>query len=305
MFKLLALALSVSALFLAISGCDQPEDVTNRKPLDDAFVYMDLPQSADGRTAAASNYGVLSAEYLTAKESGQAGKTIIFRNVGNKQLAADFVPIQSLDGTANISFYINENRPPEQLGAGFSTGAIKRAMNTWDRVPCSDFGLYQIPFHKKLSPGYVSALFGFGGSFKYVADVVHAGWLPGEFFDLLAPGGSGFILGVTFTIIFTNNGSPTDINKDRKVDVAWREIYYNKAFSWGDGANFDVETVALHEAGHGLSQGHFGKAFLDAGKRHIHFSPRAVMNAAYSGVQKNIGKTDNAGHCSLWSSWAQ
>lgn len=304
MFKLhKTLTLAASALFLAISGCDQPEDITNREPIDDTFVYMDLPQPSNGRGAAGSKYGVLSAEYVTAKESGQPGKTIIFRNVGNKQLGAHFVAGRSLDNTGNVSFYINENRPPGQLTANRSTQAIKRAMATWDGVACSELGLYQIPFSKKLSPGYVSALFGFGGSFNYVADVVHGGWLPGEFFDLLAPGGSSFILGVTFTIIFTNNGAPTDTNKDGKTDVAWREIYYNKAFSWGDGTNFDVETIALHEAGHALSQGHFGKAFLDAGKRQIHFSPRAVMNACYSGIQRNVGKTDNAGHCGLWSNW--
>lgn len=302
-FKTLTFA--ASGLFLGLFGCDEPDDITARQPLDDTFIYMDLPQPSNGRSAAGSKYTILSAEYLTAKESGQTGKTIIFRNVGNKQLAADFVPRQSLDGTAKVSFYIDENRPPKQLAASHSTRAIKRAMATWEGVACSDFGLYQAPFDKKLSPGYVSALFGFGGSFNYVADVVHGGWMPGAFFELLRPGGRTFILGVTFTIIFTNNGLPTDVNKDGKMDVAWREIYYNKAFPWGDGKDFDIETVALHEAGHGLSQGHFGKAFLDAGKRQIHFSPRAVMNAAYTGIQKNIGKTDNAGHCSLWSNWPQ
>jgi hypothetical protein len=28
-----------------------------------------------------------------------------------------------------------------------------------------------------------------------------------------------------------------------------------------------------------------------------------VMNAAYSGIQTSIEKTDNAGHCSNWASW--
>ena len=89
-----------------------------------------------------------------------------------------------------------------------------------------------------------------------------------------------------------------------RFDVAFREIYYNDNFSWAaNGTNhIDVETVALHEAGHGLSQGHFGSAFRSANGK-LHFSPSAVMNAAYSGVQLDIGKTDNAGHCSNWGSW--
>jgi hypothetical protein len=61
--------------------------------------------------------------------------------------------------------------------------------------------------------------------------------------------------------------------------------------------------VALHESGHGLSQGHFGKAFGTDANGKIHFSPLAVMNAAYSGVQQDLKGSDNAGHCSVWASW--
>jgi hypothetical protein len=59
----------------------------------------------------------------------------------------------------------------------------------------------------------------------------------------------------------------------------------------------------LHEAGHGLSQQHFGSAFTDSGNESLHFAPRAVMNAAYSGIQTSISETDNAGHCSNWANW--
>src|SRR5688500_19661074 len=59
-------------------------------------------------------------------------------------------------------------------------------------------------------------------------------------------------------------------------------------------------TLSLHDAlpisGHGLSQDHFGKAFL-SGNGKLHFAPLAVMNASYSGVQTTIGKTDLGGHC--------
>lgn len=150
--------------------------------------------------------------------------------------------------------------------------------------------------------GFIAAAFGFGGSFDYVADITHNGWLPAPFFDLLAPGGSTFILGVTFTIVFTDdNGNLIDTDNNGKYDVAWREIYYNDNFTWRDGATYDIETVSLHEAGHGLSQAHFGKAFRNSGG--LHFAPRAVMNAAYSGVQTQINQSDNGGHCSNWAQW--
>jgi hypothetical protein len=129
--------------------------------------------------------------------------------------------------------------------------------------------------------------------------VTHAGWLPG---GILANN----VIGVTFTFVWTDGGgNPTDIDNDGRADVAFREILYNDAFTWQINGNIDVETVALHESGHGLSQGHFGKAFATTANGKIHFSPRAVMNAAYSGIQRAIGATDNAGHCSIWGSWPQ
>lgn len=255
---------------------------------------------ASGRSAN-GNYALLMAEYVTSGESNEMGNTVFFKNVGNKQLSGDFVPALALDGTADISYYVDENRPSMDLPVANSTAAIDRAMATWDGLTCSDLGMMKIGYDGRAT-GFVSAVFGFGGSSDYAADVTHNGWLPGSFFNLLAPGGSGFILGVTFTIVFTDaDGNLIDTDNNGKFDVAWREIYYNDNFTWAVGSRFDVETVALHEAGHGLSQGHFGQAFRNSGG--LHFAPRAVMNAAYSGVQTQIDQTDNGGHCSNWAQW--
>ena len=48
---------------------------------------------------------------------------------------------------------------------------------------------------------------------------------------------------------------------------------------------------------------HFGKLFRTDANGKLHFTPRAVMNAGYTGIQQQIGKTDNAGHCSNWANW--
>lgn len=263
-----------------------------------------LTTKGSGLTSKNSEVAIYMAEYITAGDSDEMGNTVFFKNTGNKQLTADFVPDLdlSIDGTTDISYYVDNNRPSADLPAAVTDAAIDRAMATWDGVDCSDLGIYEVPYDGSAT-GFVSAAFGFGGSFNYVADINHAGWLPGAFFDLLAPGGSNFILGVTFTLIFTSGGVPTDVDNNGKADVAFREIYYNDNFTWQDGATFDVETIALHEAGHGLSQAHFGKAFRTIANGKLHFSPRAVMNAAYSGVQTAIGKTDNGGHCSNWAQW--
>lgn len=247
---------------------------------------------------------ILKAEYITTGEGQEMGNVVFFDDRGNKQLNADFVPEIQLffNGTTDLSFYVDDNRPSDDLDVTVTNEAIDRAMKTWDEVTCSDLGLTEIPYDGRPT-GFVSAILGYGGSINYVADVVHSGWLPGEFFDLIAPpegdepGGSEYILGVTFTIQYVDS----DFDNNGKIDVAWREIYYNDSFAWNDGSRYDVETIALHETGHGLSQAHFGKAFINKGG--LHFSPRAVMNAAYSGVQTSINKTDNAGHCSNWADW--
>ncbi len=302
-------SIGASALLLSAFSCEQAE-VQTAQALDASPVFMDFPVAPGGRAAngRASDYKlkIHTAEYITSGESDQVGRTVYFDDFGNKQLGADFVPGFSLDETDNVSYYIDNNRPSTDIVVDKSTAAITRAMNTWDGVTCSQLGMFLRPFDAALPTGFIAALLGFPGSFNYVADVVHAGWVPAGFFNAIAPNGSKYILGVTFTLVFTDDdGNETDIDNNGKADVAWREIYYNDAFLWADGARYDIETVALHEAGHGLSQAHFGSAFRNSGNNKLHFSPRAVMNAAYSGVQTGIGETDNAGHCSNWASWPQ
>jgi hypothetical protein len=139
----------------------------------------------------------------------------------------------------------------------------------------------------------------------YSADIVHAGWLPRAFFDtLLPPNGSARIIGVTFSFIFVDeDDEPTDVDRDGRADVAWREIYYNRRFPWGTGGNennVDIQSVAIHEAGHGLGLAHFGKLFLKA-SGDIQFAPKAIMNAAYVSEDRTIRGTDNGSFCHIWA----
>jgi hypothetical protein len=297
------LSVAVGCGVAMLFACEQSE-VQTLVPIDDSPIYKSLPVAESGNARLSSgNYAIMMAEYITADGSGEVGRTVYFNNVGNKRLSADFAPGLSLDGTDAVSYYVDQNRPSEDVAVGVSSAAIDRAMSTWDDVTCSELGLTKVPSNPAISTGFVAAFYGFPGSFEYTADLVHSGWMPAAFFDSLAVGGSEFILGVTFTLIFTDDdGNAVDTNNDNRADVAWREIYYNDAFLWKDGATYDIETVALHEAGHGLSQGHFGKAFA-TGNGKLHFSPRAVMNAAYSGIQTDIAHTDNAGHCTNWANW--
>ncbi len=241
-------------------------------------------------------------EYYTAEGAGQ---TVFFTDRGNKRLGSDFVPNDPRNAYTGTDIpYIVDGTQLETASGLNTLDAINTVMDTWETVTCSN-GL-NLPnggvFMEDI--GFISDFFfGFGGSEGFFPGViVSAGVLPGAFFDLVAEDGGSFILGVTFTLTWIE-----DINADGVGDVAVKEIYYNDAFDWQDrvatGAGVDFETVALHETGHALSQAHFGKVSRTDKNGKVHFSPRAVMNAGYSGVNRVIEKTDKAGHCSNWGNW--
>jgi hypothetical protein len=237
----------------------------------------------------------------------EAGQTVFFSD-RFKQLGAHWVPGDpNRDGRTNITWISDRiDGAASNLSVGETQAAVGRAMATWEKVRCSNPSLIQLD-DLGADWGYVQYLLGLGGVPGWLADYTHAGWLPGGFFDALQPGGSAFILGATVTFIWidTATGNPTDLDNNGKLDVAFRETYYNNAFQWGinTGSPIDVQSVVLHEAGHGLSQGHFGALFRTDANGRFHFAPRAVMNAGYTGVQQRLTGTDNGGHCSIWASW--
>ena len=245
--------------------------------------------------AGGAPYQVAIAEWLGESQ----GRTLVFRDIGNKQITADFVPgdTRRHDGS-NITYTIDEKEGVvDGLTQAQTDGAIDAAMGTWDSQTCSTLPIAKVQSPANVDIGVVEFLNGLGGSLDVVADVTHAGWLPTGILP-------NQVIASTFTFVFISAPNvPTDIDGDGKADVAFREILYNNRFLWRVNNNVDIETVALHESGHGLSQAHFGKAFITDRNDFLHFAPRAVMNAAYSGIQHELTGTDNAGHCSIWGSW--
>ncbi|MFD2585623.1 hypothetical protein ACFSQJ_01700 [Croceitalea marina] len=265
--------------------------------------FSELQSRADALNALLIPYGV-QLEKMEYYSADAAGRTVFFSDTGNKQLGSDFVPNDPRNAGGETVPYIIDGTQLTTASGLNTFGAIENVMNTWNEVTCSD-GL-ELP-NFGVSPtdiGFISnVFFGFGGSNGFFPGIiVQAGILPSDFFDLVAPGGGSFILGVTFTLTYIE-----DINEDGVGDVAIKEIYYNDAFNWQDtvatGGGVDFETVALHETGHALSQAHFGKVSITESNGKVHFSPRALMNAGYSGVNRVVEKTDKAGHCSNWGNW--
>jgi hypothetical protein len=272
----------------------------------EAEVMANMDATNLALAAANSPYRVAMAELLTNNGGEAAGTTLLQKDVGNKQLSADFVPGDprrpwsgaSTSGD-DITFAIDQTADATPL-FGSATGAqatqaILNAMQTWDNLSCStlpltrnsDFGLDIGIVAFQASGGLIGSPFVF-------ADVQHAGFRDLNF--------SGGVLGVTFTFVFTSGGVPTDIDGNGKSDAAFREIYYDPSWFWQIGAGIDVESIALHEMGHGLSQGHFGN-IVQRNNGSFDASPRAVMNAFYQSPLTALRGTDNGGHCSNWAAW--
>lgn len=250
------------------------------------------------------NVRVVVTDFLTYEEAGPR----IYFNDRVKQMDSHWVPGDPRRYGVNEIYWLSETVEGTANGVTFeqTQTAVDNAMATWNTVNCATIPLVQLPDYD-IDWGYVQYLVGMGGIPGWYADITHAGWLPGAFFDYIGgPGASDSILGVTFTFIWidTATGDPTDIDNNGKTDVAFREVYYNNKFPWSIGLTYpiDVESIVVHEMGHGVSLDHFGKLFRTPNGK-LHWAPKAIMNAGYTGVQTELTGTDHGGFCSVWGSW--
>ena len=293
------LGLGVGLIALLIPGT-LPSVLAQSNPSTAQQIWSAMAAMNAALESAGVNIRVAKAHYLTPNDSGEVGQTVIFNDRGNQQFPLQFVAGDPRrGGRTNITYTIDQTEGAvDGLTQAQTNAAIIRAMTTWDNVTCSTIPIQQVA-NSGTDIGIVEFINGLGGSPLIFADIVHAGWLPAGILN-------NSVIASTFLFVFIDgNGDPTDIDGNGKADTALTETLYNDFYTWRINANIDVETVALHESGHGLSQDHFGKAFQTTANGFFHFAPRAVMNAGYSGVQQQIGQSDLGGHCSIWASWPQ
>lgn len=214
------------------------------------------------------------------------------------------------DGRTTLAYTVDQTFATASGAAGPVDGEpeIDASFDTWNAVQCSD-----LTVEKQADPGSIPSGILVGGETEGL-DIGEVGFLPGAIFDaLLGPGASEQVLGVTFTFVFVEDGTPTDVDGDGNNDTAFKEVWYNDAFDWtadAAAAGQDVQTVALHENGHTLELGHFGKihATFNQGEGNdrpgrLHVSPRAVMNALVLGPQRELLGTDRGAFCGQFGSW--
>jgi hypothetical protein len=259
------------------------------------------------------------AELLYAHAPGVDAATTIIANNRTHLVSSQFVEndprrgsptdtitylIDQSDGSA-LSWLTVPGGPIVVLANAVTEPEVDASMDAWTTVPCGGPGVAKVPdsgADPDILDGLVTgnpALIG-----TPFADMTHAGWLPGGFFNLLAPGGGTSILAATVTFVFIDGGgNPTDVNGDGFADVAFREIYYNRAFPWGTGgneSNVDIQSVSIHESGHAFGLGHFGKIFIKKNGQ-IQFAPKAIMNAVYISEDRGIRGTDRGSFCQIWA----
>jgi len=199
-------------------------------------------------------------------------------------------PRRLADGD-RITYMVDTSEGAGGLDPAEAEGAVDRATATW----ASDSCMVTVPVVKRAGdgtdPDIFDSLLGYGGFGDFrTADIVHAGWMPPEFFELIAgPGGGTSVIALSVTFIFvTPDGVPTDLNGDGLLDRAANEVYYNAQFSGM--SHLDLETVALHELGHSLGLGHVN-------------NPVSVMNPVYRGVHRSLSPRDHAALCPIWRAW--
>jgi len=253
---------------------------------------------------------IAKVELLTdASHEPQGGRTL-FASHRILRLDTRWVPgdARRNAGGDDLTYIIVKGRGATASGltAMETEAAIDRALGTWSDLACSELQLVKREDTGN-DPTIIDAILQMGEyGDPYLADIVNGGFMPAAFFDRLAPAGSRYILGATFTMIYVDSRRrPVDENKDGWYDTAVKEIYYNDAFPWAldDPEGRDVESVALHENGHALGLAHFGHLFQTDRNGKLHSSPRAVMNALYQGPFRDPAGTDRAAFCGTYATW--
>ena len=259
--------------------------------------------------ARGANVAVSRAELLLTSDAPAKTARIIFANDRQLRLQSRWVPrdIRRLATDETLSFGVYTPFAWATVG-GQAESAFDATFATWNAASCSKMKVRK----KALAPGQIPSFI--MTSLFPPADINDVGFVPGSFFDqVFGAGASRFTVGVTITLTFikvgptgvpvldpNGNPIPTDVDGDGRFDTAFKEVWFNDAMAYatnGDPTKIDIESAALHEHGHALELGHFGKIVGDPKTGKLQASPRAVMNAFILGVQRTPLGTDNAALC--------
>ncbi|WP_286232683.1 hypothetical protein [Thalassotalea sediminis] len=250
------------------------------------------------------------AEFINHPDSDEAGGITVYqKDNGNGQLAADFVfndPRRASfnGGEAGVNFAVDYTSVSVDPDLTNQAHWMSESVYTWTNLNCSGANISETSHNG--NKGIVERYFNTGViNSDWGADLTQVGFRSAADFSYFLANPN--VLGVTFTLTWVDGeGNPTDIDNNGKTDVAFREIYYNDEYTWSDSdtavpGTIDFPTVAIHEVGHGISAAHFGMIAVKNGA--LFAKPRAIMNAIYGGMLRDLTGRDKGSHCSNWAQW--
>src|SRR5436190_3273479 len=238
---------------------------------DENVTYSPLLAQIDARLAASgAAYRVAKAELrIAAAGWNGATSTVIFANDRTRGIGAEWVKGDPRrGGNPGVTYTFGSNtsiapttRDPDGSNVRLVSAAdqeayVDEAMSAWRSLTCSSKPITKVPVPAGTDPDVVDELvLGQPPSANYAqpADIVESGWQPVSWFETLAGPDGNFIIGITFSFIFTDNGgNPTDIDHNGKADLALAEIYFNAGFYWGNVPPnvIDFYSSITHESGH-------------------------------------------------------
>jgi hypothetical protein len=288
-----------------------------------------LGQMNASLAASGARMRIAKAELLVDPKTWDGTSTIIFANDRARGIDAEWVEGDfRREGRVGVTyaFDLAGVQPFVRATSGGLRPAtfpeleseLERGMSAWRDETCSDAPISRVAVPAGVDPDFIDNLFNGapevpGRAYGQVSDIVQAGWQPGSFFRAFAGPAGNNILGVAFTLVFTDDaGELTDIDGDGNDDLGLVEIFYSARYLWTsvpDPTAIDFNAIITHETGHGLGLAHFGKLFVtrqDASDgiqiADVKYAPRALMNASYVDGTGTIFGTDRSSFCQIWAS---
>ena len=243
-------------------------------------------------------------------DNAESKTEVLHKDLGNGIQPHDFVyddPRATWRDSTNIKIGVKEGRISKDENLHDPVSWYYKSITAWTENSSCSRVEFDIAVLDSSIPGATETAVATGQTDLSLvqADLTQVGFVESDKITVFRRGTG--ILGACFTMLWSDeHGNFTDYDNDGKLDVAFREIYYNDLFRWSDidevpPFHIDFPTIAVHEVGHGLSLSHFGT--VQRTKDGLTVKPRAVMSPIYDGKLREPTGRDKGAFCNAWANW--